>query len=118
MTTPMDDLLISKGRLNKNHLDRRENISTAVPYRDAVGSLICLMIGTRPNLSFAVGKLSKFCEKGNGKTLDGFKTCIPLIKRYTNTYGLQFVETDNLQPFGYSDAAWAGDTLARKSIIA
>jgi len=38
----------------------------SLPYREGAGSLMYLMVGTRPNLAFAVGKQSRFVS-GYGK---------------------------------------------------
>ena len=38
-----------------------------VPYREAIGSLMYLMIGSRPGIACAVGKLARFCENPKWK---------------------------------------------------
>ena len=38
-------------------------LSADVPYRSAIGSLIYVMICTRPDLGFAVGRLLQYCEE-------------------------------------------------------
>lgn len=48
-----DDL----GRIHILHLEQAQ-----FPNQEATGSLIYFMIGTRPDLTFAVGKLARLCE--------------------------------------------------------
>ena len=40
-----------------------------VPYRQVIGSLMYLMIGCRPDLAFAIGKLSQHAEPPSGPSL-------------------------------------------------
>lgn len=47
-------------------------ISTGLPYRQAVGSLIYLAICTRPDISYAVGVLSQHLERPAQQHWDGF----------------------------------------------
>lgn len=44
-------------------LYRNDNEAYDVPYRQLIGSLMYLAVGTRPDISYAVGLLSKFLEK-------------------------------------------------------
>ena len=43
---------------------------TDVPYRQAVGSIMYLIIGTRPDFAFAIGMLSQFTREIPAATLD------------------------------------------------
>ena len=48
----------------RRYANGRDKNSSAVgvPYRQAIGSLMYLMNGSRPDLAFAVGKLSQQAE--------------------------------------------------------
>uniref|UniRef100_A0AAV1TH40 Reverse transcriptase Ty1/copia-type domain-containing protein n=1 Tax=Peronospora matthiolae TaxID=2874970 RepID=A0AAV1TH40_9STRA len=83
-------------------------------YRNAVGCLMYLMMGTRPDLAAAVGVLSQFAS-------DPCPTHWQALKRViwygngTRTHGIEFKasEDDSLQ--GYSDADWSGDIESERS---
>eukprot|EP00171_Calliarthron_tuberculosum_P014097 IDg14097t1 len=60
-----------------------------VPYRQAVGSLMFVMVGTRPDLAFAIA-------------------C-------TRDRGLRFGGSQSLVPVGCSDSDWGGCLESRKS---
>eukprot|EP00171_Calliarthron_tuberculosum_P009762 IDg9762t1 len=85
-----------------------------IPYRQAVGSLMYLMVGTRPNLAFVVGKLSQFCEK----PLKSHWMAVKRVLRYisgTRDRGILFGTSQSLDLVGYSDSDWGGCLETRKS---
>ena len=89
-----------------------------VPYREAVGSLIYASQGTRPDISFAVGCVSRYMHNPG----EGHWTAVKRIMRYLKgTMGakIEFSRTskdDNRGCHGYCDADWGNDTDTRRSI--
>uniref|UniRef100_A0AAV1U9J1 Reverse transcriptase Ty1/copia-type domain-containing protein n=1 Tax=Peronospora matthiolae TaxID=2874970 RepID=A0AAV1U9J1_9STRA len=93
---------------------KHEETMASFPYRNAVGCLVYLMVGTRPDLAAAVGVLSQFASEPCPTHWQALKR----IFRYVNgtrTNGIKFQasEDDSLQ--GYSDADWDGDIESRRS---
>ena len=99
-----------------------------VPYREAIGTLMYLMIGSRPDISFAVGKLARFCESPKWKHWVAVKRVLRYVNG-TSKMGLCYDglvtgkvvgngQVDRNSVFGYSDSDWAGDHADRKSTSA
>ncbi len=85
-----------------------------VPYRQAIGSLIYLISGTRPDIAFAVSKLSQFLDK----PCSVHWVAVKRIFRYlsgTRDDGLLFDGSKGLELQGYSDSDYAGDVEKMKS---
>uniref|UniRef100_H3GB36 Reverse transcriptase Ty1/copia-type domain-containing protein n=2 Tax=Phytophthora ramorum TaxID=164328 RepID=H3GB36_PHYRM len=85
-----------------------------VPYRNAVGCLMYLMVGTRPDLAAAVGVLSQFAADPCPTHWQALKRVFRYIQG-TKTHGIEFQASCNDGLQGYSDADWAGDIESRRS---
>lgn len=83
-------------------------------YQAAIGSLTYASIGTRPDISAAVGVLSQFMSNPSSEHWTGVKRILRYLKG-TLTFGLKFIASKNFSLVGYSDADWAGDINSRKS---
>ena len=88
------------------------NAETVRLYQSSIGSLMYIMLGTRPDLAYAVGKLARFSTNPSPDHLRALDrvfgyleatrdTCL-VYRRSTNKEGNR--------PYGYSDSDWAGDT--------
>ena len=107
VTTPMD-------RSYSELVQQESDPAGDVPYRQVIGSLMYLMIGSRPDLAFAIGKLSQHAESPSNFHWISAKR----VLRYLNSsrdYGIVFNGNKPLTPEGFSDADWAGCKLSRKS---
>jgi len=84
-----------------------------VPYSSAVGSLMYAMMCTRPDISFAVGMVSRYQANPGQSHWKAVKRILRYLKG-TADYSLCF-QGENLQLMGYADADWEGDLDERKS---
>jgi len=84
------------------------------PYREVAGSLMYLMVSTRPDIAFAVSCLSKYMNC-HGK---GHHTAADHLLRYlkgTVDIGLTYGVSKDLVPLGFCDADWGSDVDTRRS---
>ena len=85
-----------------------------VPYRQVIGSLMYLMITTRPDIAYAIGKLSQHNQ--NPRVHDWISA--KRVLRYVNgtrNLGILYDHSKPLTIEGYSDADWGGCKTSRKS---
>ena len=82
-------------------------------YQSAVGSLMYAMLGTRPDIAFAVSVVSRYASNPT----EAHWRAVKRIFRYLrSTITLELVYTGDFKPLlGYSDADWAGDHDTRRS---
>jgi len=85
-------------------------------YQSMVGSLMYLMVATRPDLGYAVGAVSQFAASPDEEHLAAVKRILRYIK---GTAGYQLNlggDLKGLQLEAWSDADWAANNIDRKSI--
>lgn len=97
-------------------MDEEQSKDVNFPYRQAVGSLIYLAVGTRPDISFAVGYVSRFLQNPTNSHVTAVKRIMRYLKG-TIDYGILFSSknVNNLKFCIYSDADYAGCIETRRS---
>lgn len=80
VSTPMDKDCLK-------HCEKSERLSEDIPFRQAIGSIMYLMIGTRPDIAYAIAKLS---QKATNPTNADWKSVKRLLRyiQGTSTYGI------------------------------
>ncbi|KAD5317375.1 hypothetical protein E3N88_17321 [Mikania micrantha] len=103
--TPID----TTQHLSKN---RGEGVAQ-LEYSRIIGSLMYLMTCTRPDLAYAVSRLSRYTSNPSS---EHWKSMIRLLRylRYTRNYGLHY-SRDPAVIEGYSDTNWISDMKDSKS---
>ena len=85
------------------------------PYQEAIGSLIYLMISTRPDVAFSVGVLSRYNENPSQIYCNGVKRIFKYLKG-TDDRGLSYnIGPKYITLKMYCDADWVGDLVSRRS---
>ena len=80
-----------------------------------MGALLYLSTRTRPDISFAVSNVAKYCNKPLAKHWTAVKRIFRYL-RGTSEYGIVYESNGDRKLVGYSDASWAGDQTDRKSV--
>ena len=84
------------------------------PYREAIGSLLYLACLTRPDITYAVGLVSRYQENPTQENVEMVKRIMRYL-RGTMGAKLMYVAGWNLELSIYSDSDHAGDHTDRKS---
>ena len=93
--------------------EKEKNEMSTIPYSSAVGSLMYLMVCTRPDIAHAVGVVSRFLSNPGKVHWEAVKW----IFRYLRGTSKMCLSFGTSQPVleGFTDADMAGDLDDRKS---
>ncbi|UYV67549.1 hypothetical protein LAZ67_5001172 [Cordylochernes scorpioides] len=86
-----------------------------IPYRQTIGSLMYLMTGTRPDIAYAVSRVSQFMNNPGPSHWTAVKKIFEYLKA-TKNIGICFGGSScTTSLIGFSDADFAGDLDTRNS---
>ncbi|KAJ9559825.1 hypothetical protein OSB04_004985 [Centaurea solstitialis] len=110
-----DDTAVARTPIDTSHhlsKNRGEGVAQ-VEYSRIIGSLMYLMSCTRPDLAFAVSRLSRYTSNPSS---EHWKSIIRVLRylRYTRDYGLHYSRYPAVIE-GFSDANWISDIKDSKS---
>ena len=84
------------------------------PYQEVVGSLMYLMVTTRPDIAYAVSQLARYMSCHGPQHHEAAKRVLRYLKG-TMTLGLTYGTSKDLTLQGFSDSDWGGNTETRRS---
>ena len=85
-------------------------------YQSKIGSLMYLMLGTRPDLAYSIGKLASFSSNPSSHHIHALDRVLLYLHGSVSLHLDWWPEEENLAPTGFTDADFAGDSSDRKSI--
>jgi len=113
VSTPMIHPGVEEGKVTNEVKDINDD--GIIPYREAVGALMYLMCGTRPDIAYAVGYVSRYLDKYTYKEWIMVKRIFRYLK---GTSDIGIVYKPNYKKGileCYSDADHGGDKLTGRS---
>lgn len=84
------------------------------PYQQAIGCLLFIAQGTRPDISFAVNCLSRYNKEPKSEHWAAVKRVLRYLQG-TKHYRLTYTKNGESEIMGYCDADWASDIRDRRS---
>jgi len=117
VTVPLaGHFLLSKAQCptSNSEIIKMEN----VPYANAIGTIMCSMISTRPDLAHSISLLSRFMSNPGKPHWNALKYLFRYINGFINIGLCYKIRYDNLDLVGYVDSDFAGDKDSRKSTTA
>lgn len=85
------------------------------PYSSVVGSLMYAMVGTRPDMAYAIGLISRFMSKPGNMHWEAVKWLLRYVKG-SSELNLVFTRSKDFRIQGYCDSDFAGDLDKKRSI--
>lgn len=102
-------------KLSIKMVDEQNEITGRVPYQEAVGSLLYIAQGTRPDIAFAVNDVSRFNSKHCEQHWNAVLRIIRYLKGTKNQKLCYQKDSEKCDLHGFSDADWASDIDKRRS---
>jgi hypothetical protein len=94
--------------------EQERNSMEVVPYRQVVGSLMYLMVCTRPDLASAVGILARYMQDPGRQHWEAAKRVLRYVQ-HTKKLGLRYGRKSTLEIVGFCDSDRGGDPDEKKS---
>ncbi|XP_070015929.1 secreted RxLR effector protein 161-like [Nicotiana sylvestris] len=94
--------------------EAEQEYMSRVPYANIVGSLMYVMVCTRPDISQVVGVISRYMHNPGKEHWQAVKWILRYIHNIVDV-GLVFEQEDNQSVVGYCDSDFAGDLDKRRS---
>ncbi|CAH9052299.1 unnamed protein product [Cuscuta europaea] len=115
---PVHVPLASHFVLSKNQSPKTDSeieLMKSVPYSNAIGSVMYLMVSSRPDIAYAVSCLSRFMSNPGMPHWNALKWLLRYLK-FSANHGLIFTKcTEGVKLSGYVDYNYANDKDNRKS---
>jgi len=84
-------------------------------YQSIIGSLLYIMLGTRPDITYAVTKLAQFSVNPSKDHIEKAKYILRYLNS-TSNYAMVFDGSSDAGLIAYTDSDWAADVIKRRSI--
>ncbi|KAL2248385.1 UNVERIFIED_CONTAM: Retrovirus-related Pol polyprotein from transposon TNT 1-94, partial [Sesamum indicum] len=86
-----------------------------VPYSNVIGSIMFLMVCTRPDIAYAISCLSRYMSNPGPPHWEALKWLLKYLHGSENVSILFSKRSENTQLVGYVDSNYANDRDSRKS---